>query len=167
MRISFALPLLALLATPALARYDAGRPETERHPDPLELGELFCKARVADDMSLLGGHLAPILIASIDDAQAKAEALLKRSPMLPTPLHKGLPWQTRAERPTSCTVELVNGIAQAPVVMVKLNFFVAGDSAAKWADTIQLERTPTSWLIDNVFYANGGNMRFKLAEAFN
>lgn len=32
---------------------------------------------------------------------------------------------------------------------------------------INLERTPDSWLINNVFYDGGGNLRFRLFEALN
>ena len=33
----------------------------------------------------------------------------------------------------------------------------------RWADTLNLERTPDSWLLNNVFYQGGGNLRFRLA----
>ena len=37
--------------------------------------------------------------------------------------------------------------------------------AHRWADTLNLERTPDSWLLNNVFYDGGGNLRFRLVDA--
>jgi hypothetical protein len=167
MRISLILSLLLLSALPAAARYDAGSPETPRHPDPAELGQLFCQARVTGDMTLLDGHLAGVLLESIGEAEKKLEAFRTQYPNATHPFSNELPWQTYPDRPSRCATEIVNGIDKAPVVLVKLSYFVPGNPDAKWSDTIQMDRTPTSWLIDNVFYANGGNMRFKLFEAFN
>jgi hypothetical protein len=167
MHISLISSLLVLSALPAAARYDAGSRDTPRHPDPIELGQIFCQARVTGDMTLLDGHLAGVLSESISDAEQKLAAFRAQYPNATHKFSNGLPWQTYPDRPSRCAVEIVNGIDKAPVVLVKLSYFVPGSPDAKWSDTIQMDRTPDSWLIDNVFYANGGNMRFRLFEAFN
>jgi hypothetical protein len=167
MRSSLIVLMLLTLASPVSARYDAGNPDAPRHPDPIELGNLFCNARIAGDMSLVDAHVAPVLKQSIAAVADLAERFRQRFPDKPVPLAEGLPWQTFPDQPARCAIEIVNGIDKAPIILVKLSYFVDGDAQPKWADTIQLDRTPDHWLIDNVFYAHGGNMRFKLLEAFN
>ena len=166
MRSSLIALMLLALCSPASARYDAGNADTPRHPDPVELANIFCNATITGDMSLIDPHVAPVLQDSIAAVDVRAQSFRERHPGVPVPLADGLPWQTFKDRPTRCAVEFVNGIEKAPIILVKLSYFVDGESKAKWADTIQLDRTPDHWLIDNVFYANGGNMRFRLLEAF-
>lgn len=139
----FHVLLLMLAATPALADY--GRADAPRDIHPLELGELFCAARIAGDMAPLERYFAPKLervLRAADDPAA-------------------VPWQGRDARPTGCTVEVVNGFDDTIGVLVAVSY-VAG--AAAWTDVLNLERTPDSWWLNNVFYEGGGNLRFRLVE---
>lgn len=138
------LASLVYLATalPALAYFDAGSPDTPRHPDPLALGAMFCAGVVSGDMSALLPHLAPILARAVSG-------------------HGDVPWTGLAEPPLACAPSIVNGIDRAPVVLVALTYSLAGGGTV--TETIQLDRTARAWLIDNVFYATGGNLRFRLS----
>lgn len=139
----FQLSLLLLAATPALADY--GRADAPRDIHPLELGELFCAARIAGDMSPLERYFAPKLqrlLATVDDAAS-------------------VPWQGRDTRPTGCTVEILNGFDDTIGVLVAVSYVADG---TRWTDTLNLERTPDSWWLNNVFYEGGGNLRFRLFE---
>jgi len=167
MRSSLIVLMLLTLSSPVSARYDAGSADTPRHPNPVELGSLFCNARITGDMSMVDAYVAPVLKQSIAAVADRAERFRQRFPDKRVPLTEGLPWQTLPDQPARCAIEIVNGIENAPIILVKLSYFVDGDAQPRWADTIQLDRTPDRWLIDNVFYAHGGNMRFKLLEAFN
>jgi hypothetical protein len=60
-----------------------------------------------------------------------------------------IPWQSRDIRPENCSV------------LVRLTYQAGTE---RWADTLNFERTPTSWLLNNVFYEPGGNLRFRLFE---
>jgi len=76
------------------------------------------------------------------------------------PSSANVPWQGVAERPQSCDVRILNGFDNTVGVLVEVHY--AG-SGTQWADTLNLERTPDSWLLNNVFYEGGGNLRFRLA----
>ena len=135
--------LLPFLTTPAWADY--GRADAPRDIHPLEFGELFCAARIAGDMTPLEGYFAPKLkrlLRAADDPAA-------------------VPWQSRDTRPTGCTVDIVNGFDDTIGVLVAITYHAGG---TRWTDTLNLERTPDSWWLNNVFYEGGGNLRFRLIE---
>ena len=142
---------LLVLATPAAGAslpmangYGAlGAP---RDIEPLALGQLFCAARIAGDMSALEKYYAPKLVRLLKDVPSSA-----------------VPWQADPVRPQSCTASIVNGFDDTIGVIVQLTYTAAG--ARSWADQLNLERTPDSWLLNNVFYEGGGNLRFRLVNA--
>lgn len=144
------LPILALLALAAPAAAASlpmangyGAIDAPRDTDPLSLGQLFCDARIAGDMSALERFYAP-----------KLERLLAAvSP-------ESVDWQTYPDHPQSCAVSIVNGYDDTIGVIVGIAYVAAGRS---WVDQLNLERTPDSWRLNNVFYESGGNLRFRLA----
>ena len=73
-----------------------------------------------------------------------------------------VPWQGRPVRPSACAVEIVNGIDNTIGVLVGISYTAP---QAHWSDVLNLERTPDSWRINNVFYDGGGNLRFRLFES--
>ena len=77
-------------------------------------------------------------------------------------LAAGVPWQSSSHQPSSCTVEVLNGFDDTIGVLVEISYQAP---ERQWSDVINLERTPDSWLINNVFYEGGGNLRFRLFEA--
>ena len=143
------VPLAFLvLATPAAAvslpmANGYGALDAPRDTDPLTLGQLFCNARIAGDMSPLEKFYAPKLTKLLQGASV-------------------VQWQTYPDAPQSCAVSIVNGFDDTVGVIVQVAYTAA---AHKWVDQLNLERTPDSWRLNNVFYDGGGNLRFRLVNA--
>ena len=104
------LPILAviILTAPAAAASlpmanGYGAIDAPRDTDPLSLGQLFCDARLAGDMSALEPFYAP-----------KLERLLAAvSP-------DRVDWQTYPDQPQSCAVSIVNGYDDTIGVLVQI-----------------------------------------------
>jgi hypothetical protein len=148
MRMLVPLAFLILAAPAAAASLPMangyGALDAPRDTDPLALGQMFCEARVAGgDMSGLETFYAPKLVKLLDGAAS-------------------VPWQTYPDRPQSCAVSIVNGFDDTVGVIVRVAYTAA---AHTWVDQLNLERTPDSWLLNNVFYDGGGNLRFRLVNA--
>jgi hypothetical protein len=152
MRAAFAL--VFLLSGPALAASPPvgggyGAIDTPRDVDPVALAEQFCSLRTGrGDMQALAAYFAP-----------KLTKLLERHAA--SHLAAAVPWQGYIYSPTACTVEVVNGYSDTIGVLVKLNYTAPERS---WSDTLNFERTPDSWMLNNVFYDGGGNLRFRLFD---
>lgn len=143
------LVLLFTLATSPAGAVGYGRADSPRDISPIELGQLFCESRVHQDMRPLGRFFAPKLVRLLADTDESR-------------LATGVPWQSSTHRPSSCTVEILNGFDDTIGVLVEISYQAP---ERQWSDVINLERTPDSWLINNVFYEGGGNLRFRLFEA--
>ncbi|RYG79598.1 MAG: hypothetical protein EON59_15895 [Alphaproteobacteria bacterium] len=112
---------------------------------PLTLLTLTGAARVGDgDMSALERWYAP-----------KLQNLLKAADGVP------IPWQSHDVKPERCDAEVLYGQPRIIGVLVRLSY-AAG--AEQWTDILNFQRTPTSWLLNNVLYESGGNLRFRLFE---
>jgi hypothetical protein len=149
MRIHLALAFTlaataASAATPPLGN-GYGAIDAPRDITPEALGQAFCEARIEGDMSPLARYFAPKL-AELVEASANLS---------------DIPWQSAEAKPTGCAIEIVNGFDDTIGVLVRITYSSAEGS---WSDTLNLERTPDSWLINNVFYADGGNLRFRLFD---
>lgn len=122
-----------------------GAIDAVRDIDAVGLGHRFCEARLLEDMSRIDGHVTPRLVALLASVEPE-----------------DVPWQSVPDRPTGCEITVVNGVADTAGVLLAVHY-TAG--AGTWTDTLSLIRTPDSWLITNVFYDGGGNLRFRLLEA--
>lgn len=147
MRRGLLFAVLALTSSAATAAVLPGAPkfgatDAPRDTDPVRLALDFCTARVTGDMQSLAFHIAPAL-----------EAVLAGVPAA------SVPWGTWPDPPDTCRLEVLNGFDSAPGVLVQLTY-VTGDRV--WSDTLSFERTPHTWLLNNVFYGSGGNLRFRL-----
>jgi hypothetical protein len=155
MRTFAASCLFALVTIPALATTPSmpgyGALDAPRDIDPIRLGQLFCESRVREDMQPLERFFAPKLAGLLDELEASHLAM-------------AVPWQSFIHRPSSCTVEILNGFDDTIGVLVQISYQAP---QARWSDVINLERTPDTWLINNVFYEGGGNLRFRLFEALD
>ena len=149
MRTLLALAFAALV-TPALAASSLemangyGWIGAQRDIDPLHLGLLFCQARMKGDMTPIEKYYAPKLVELLHEV----------------PPGTAVPWQALPNHPNTCGVQIINGFDNTVGVMVEVMY---SSGIRQWNDTLNLERTPTSWWINNVFYAGGGNLRFRLA----
>jgi hypothetical protein len=147
-------PTLALLLsmTPALAASPPvgggyGAIDAPRDVDPVALAETFCDLRVGrGDMATLAPYFAPKL-ARLLEQHASSH------------LAAAVPWQGYIYAPTACTAGVVNGFRDTIGVLIKLTYTAPEGS---WSDTLNFERTTDSWLLNNVFYDRGGNLRFTL-----
>jgi len=122
-----------------------GAIDAPRNTSPLELAERFCAARTSGDMAGVATFFAPKLrrlVAGRPDAQ--------------------VPWQGLPDRPLSCALEVLNGYDDTVGVLVRITYEAPQHS---WSDVLNLERTPDSWWINNVFYEGGGNLRFRLVQS--
>lgn len=138
------LPVTMLVLTGAGAGY--GDIDAPRDTDPLTLAKTFCSARLGDgDMSVLAPWYAPKLRRLLAEADGRP-----------------IPWQGRDLHPQSCEPAILYGQDRTIGVLVRLSY-TAG--AERWADILSFQRTPTSWLLNNVLYETGGNLRFRLFEA--
>ena len=142
--------LLALAAPAAAAPLEMangyGAIDAPRDTDPMTLGKLFCASRINGDMTALTPFFATKL----------------RTLLAETPAAAAVPWQTFPDHPKSCDVTILNGFANTIGVLVEVSYVA---DTRKWSDTLNLERTPDSWRLNNVFYEGGGNLRFRLLEA--
>ncbi len=111
---------------------------------PQTLGQMFCASRISGDMTALEKFYAPKLRELLADLPASTS----------------VPWQGVADRPESCRIRIVNGFDDTVGVLVEVSYAGGGRN---WSDILNLERTPDSWLLNNVFYEGGGNLRFRLA----
>jgi hypothetical protein len=149
MRLLVPLAFLILAAPAAAASLPMangyGAIDAPRDIDPLRLGQLFCDARINGDMSALEAFYAPKLVRLLAG----------------TPPDK-VDWQAFPDHPKSCAVSIVNGYDDTIGVIVEVAYSAPGRS---WRDQLNLERTPDSWLLNNVFYDGGGNLRFRLVNA--
>jgi hypothetical protein len=136
----------ALAATVPPLGNGYGAMDAPRDITSVGLAQKFCDARVAGDMSSVSAYFAPKLARLLDEYARSA-------------LANGVPWQSYVDRPTRCSLEVVNNADDTIGVLIKITYASANRT---WSDTLNLERTPDSWMINNVFYEGGGNLRFKL-----
>jgi hypothetical protein len=152
---------MVALAVPAAAQ-DAGL-------TPEQLGEIFCISRLAGDLGALEGLMTVGLEQAIADAEAQNSAIAAASPDEKPPLGDGIPWAAYPDRPSSCAIGEPQWMMDEARLEITYEFDNAPD--AGFSDTLLLqlvERTnaPKAWRIDNVAFANGGDLRTALLSAF-
>lgn len=148
----------ALVAIPALA---AGQ------STPEQLGDLFCKASLSDDMSLIDADRSPSLAAAIAEAEAKNTQIQASAPDEKPPLGDGLPWRSWQDFADGCAVGSIFQTADRVFVEISYSFSESPD--ANYTDQLVLVRSAEdadSWQLDDVIFAAGMTMRSSLASAF-
>ncbi|MBO9587355.1 hypothetical protein [Devosia sp.] len=155
------LPLtlfLCLAAIPALA---AGQ------PSPEQLGELFCKASLSDDMGLVENDLTPFLTLAIAEAEAKNTQIQAKAPDEKPPLGDGLPWRSWPDFADGCAIGTTYRTADR--VFADINYSFSESPDANYTDQLVLMPSVEDqnlWQIDDVIFATGMTMRSSLASAF-
>jgi len=151
-----------LVATPSLAQMVTISPE--------QIGEIFCIARLGNDMAPVEGLLTAELTAAIAEAEAKNDAIQKAHPDEKPPLGDGIPWQAFPDYAAECKVGTVTLEADRASVDIAYGFPEYPD--ANFTDQLQLIRVAQPnlpeplWRIENLGYANGGDLRSVLVSAF-
>lgn len=150
--------LFGLVAMPALA---AGQ------STPEQLGDLFCKASLSDDMSRIESDRSPSLALAIAEAEAKNTQIQASAPDEKPPLGDGLPWRSWQDFADGCTVG--NTFWSADRVFVEINYSFSESPDANYTDQLVLihgAEDQNSWQLDDVVFAAGMTMRSSLASAF-
>jgi hypothetical protein len=134
---------------------------------PAQFGEIFCVARIGNDMGPVTGILSAELTDDIARAQAVNDEWAKANPGDKPPLGDGIPWQSWPDYAPSCTVGDVTESGDS--AEVELRYAFPDSTGADFADTLLLKKVATdefgtmAWRIDNVRYADSGDLRQFLA----
>lgn len=128
-----------------------------------QFGAVFCAAVLNDDMAPLKDLMTADLAARVADADAKNAAFLKAHPGGKAPLPDGIPWRSRPAKPGTCTLVGMSGTYDVPVAIISYTF---DDAAQNYADKLDLRFVGDQLRLDNVEYADGGDLRSRLAAAF-
>lgn len=153
---------LCLLATPSFAQMITLTPE--------QVGEVFCIARLGNDMAPVEGLLTAGLTAAIAEAEARNAAMQQAHPDEKPPLGDGIPWQDAPDYAAQCTVGAVTLMQDEAAVAIAYGF--PDYPAANFTDSLRLKLVddPTIgtrvWRIDNIAYADEGDLRKTLISAF-
>ncbi len=166
MRLAVAL-LLITIAMPAFAEDDDMQMVTI---NPEQIGQIFCIARLGNDMAPVEGILTAELKQAIADADDRNAAYEDQYPGEKPPLGDGVPWQAWPDYAPVCTVgdiEMMTGDAR-----VELRYSFPDDPAAGFVDTLILRKVDQPdfgvgfWRIDNVAYSTGSDLKAELVAAF-
>jgi hypothetical protein len=163
MRRLLAVPF-AILALPAAAQ---DGPITIT---PEQIAEIFCIARIGNDMAPVEGLLSESLTAAIAEAEAKNDVIAAAAPDEKPPLGDGIPWQTWPDYAAECEPGAVTLTMDRAEVQVLYGF--PDSPGANFADKLELTlvEDPTigtgRWRIDNVVYAEQGDLRSAMIGAF-
>ena len=165
--LRFATPVLAaivaLLASPASAQEPAAL-------TPEQIGQVFCIARIGNDMAPVEGLLTSELAAAIAEGLDKNEAIAAANPDEKPPLGDGIPWQSYPDYADKCTAGPSTYMMDEATVSIGYAFSDWPDAA--FTDRLHLKlveqpgRTDKVWRIDDIAYATEGDLRSALTSAF-
>jgi hypothetical protein len=163
MRRLLAVPF-AILAVPVVAQ---DGPITIT---PEQIAEIFCISRIGNDMAPVEGLLTEGLIAAIGEAEAKNDVIAAAAPDEKPPLGDGVPWQTWPDYAAECAPGAVTLIMDRAEVQIVYGF--PESPGANFVDKLELILVDDPmigagrWRIDNVVYAEQGDLRSALIGAF-
>ena len=137
---------------------------------PEAVGQIFCIARVGNDMSPVAGVLTADLAATVTDALSRSGAWGEAHPGEKPPLGDGVPWASFPDYAPECSVgpvALADGKAS-----VTINYAFPDYPEANASDELALVGVPDDylganrWRIDNVIFADDYDLRQALNLAF-
>jgi hypothetical protein len=164
-RIAFAASLALTIASAAPALAQDG-PVTLA---PDQVAQIFCIARIGNDMAPVEGLLTPGLAAAIAEAEAKDAAWAAANPGDKPPLGDGIPWQSWPYYAPECTAGQT--LYEMDESRVRVHYVFPDAPAADFSDTLYLKLIPgpygwNVWRIDDVAYSTDGGLRTALIVAF-
>ncbi len=154
--------LLVAASQPALAQMVTLSPE--------QIGEVFCIARLGNDMAPVEGLLTADLKTAIATAESQNAAIQAQAPDDKPPLGDGIPWQSWPDYAPVCTVGQVGYMMDEASVAIAYSFPDAPD--AGFTDKLWLVLVETSpgaekvWRIDNLVYGTDSDLKQTLSTAF-
>jgi len=137
---------------------------------PEAIGQIFCIARIGNDMSPVSGIVTADLAANVTDALHRSGAWAEAHPDEKPPLGDGVPWASFPDYAPECTVgpvALADGKA-----LVTINYGFPDYPEANTSDELALVGVlddhlgANRWRIDNVVFAHGYDLRQALNQAF-
>lgn len=160
--LAFASLLLVATALPASAQMVT--------ISPAQIGQVFCIARLGNDMAPMTGLLTPDLVEAIAIAEKKDADWEARNPGEKPPLGDGIPWQTYPDYAPECTVGTV--LAEGGTATVNINYAFPEAPDANFIDQLALVQVEDPvvgaavWRLEDVTYSYGANLRAALVSAF-
>jgi hypothetical protein len=159
------LVLAAITSTPIAAKAQDGPAILT----PEQIGQIFCLARLGNDMAPAEALLTPELSAAIGEAEAKDAAWAAANPGDKPPLGDGIPWQSWPDYAPECTV--TSASYEMDEARVRLHYVFPATPRADFTDTLNLKLIPgpsgwNVWRIDNVGYSTDSDLRTALTMAF-
>lgn len=157
---------LTSLAAPVFADDDAGPIKLS----PLQIGQIFCIARLGNDMTPVEALLTPALQQAIAAADKRNAAWAKKHPGDEPPLGDGLPWQSTPDYAALCTASPAT--TGATLAAVGIDYAYPDTPSAAFSDQLKLQlvKDPhlgdTAWRIDDIGLSDGRTMRGELLAAF-
>jgi hypothetical protein len=161
-----ALASSLLLAVAPLASVAQDGP---RIIEPDQIGQIFCIARLGNDMAPVEALLTPGLAGAIDEALYRDGEIAAMNPDEKPPLGDGIPWQSWPDYAPECTVARSSYEMDEARVWIDYGFSEAPD--ASFTDVLQLKLIEgplgwNVWRIDNVSYAVDSDLRTALVSVF-
>lgn len=162
---------LPLLASLALALFGAAPAAAQMITlTPEQVGEVFCIARLGNDMAPVEGLLTADLDSAIAEAERQNAEYEAAHPGDKPPLGDGIPWQSFPDYAAGCEVGAATLMMDEAAVTISYGFPDAPD--AGFTDTLQLRLVDDppaagkAWRLDNLSYATEGDLRSALRNAF-
>ncbi len=162
MRLITTAFILSTLCLPATAQ--------EITISPTQIGEIFCIARLGNDMAPVEGLLTADLAAAIADAEAKNDVIQKAYPDEKPPLGDGIPWQAFQDYADQCKPGAV--ILMMDEATVAIDYDFKAFPRANYTDRLKLKLIDNPlggsrvWRIDDIAYSTDGDLRTALLSAF-
>ena len=136
---------------------------------PDQIGQIFCLARLGNDMAPVEALLTPDLAGAIEEALYRDSEIAAMHPDEKPPLGDGIPWQTYQDYAAECMVKQVSYEMDEARVWIDYGFPEAPD--ANFTDTLHLKLIGgpqgwNVWRLDNISFAADGDLRTSLVMAF-
>ena len=137
---ALAIAAIVLTASPVLAQ----------SLTTVQVGEIYCDARLSGDMSPLLSILTPELAALVaKEIAAGVDAATD------------VPWQSSKEYANTCMPVGASGTAERPEIVIAFGY--RDPSKAQYADRLIMRFVDERLRIDDIAYAKSGTLRDKLA----
>lgn len=131
-----------------------------------QIGDIFCIARLGNDMAPVEGLLSPVLAAAIGYAEARNAVIAAAAPDEKPPLGDGVPWQAFPDYAPVCTASVSEPDSPEPVVDITYAF--PDQPAAGWTDKLLLAREGDVFRIyDIAFDKSAESLQGVLAAIFS
>ena len=160
--ITLASIALALATLPASAQMATISPQ--------QIGQVFCIARLGNDMAPVTGLLTAGLTEAIATAEKKDADWASKNPGEKPPLGDGIPWQAYQDYAPQCTVGTI--WAENGKATVNIDYAFPDAPDANFIDQLALIQVDDPaigaavWRIDDIAYSEGANLRAALVSAF-